>query len=264
MNWKFNINNPRHMDNLKNQAADAAKKQEQQNENLALYNRVRSVPEHALKKIEAGRLKGKTDINPMYRIQCLTREFGPVGFGWYTEVSKKWTEAAENGELAVFVDINLYVRKDGEWSKPIHGTGGNKLLSFEKKWENGEQVLSAYLDDDAYKKAYTDAISVAAKALGIGADVYFESDATKYTQAEASQQQSQSVTESHQAAYNAQNGTDNRQSLSPKSPYWTQAVAFTAKLSDSNENILKRVQDKYLISQENCNLLLRQAGKLNA
>lgn len=252
------------MQQSKDQAVAAATKQDLQNENLALYNRVRSVPEHALKKIEAGRLKGKSDINPMFRIQSLTREFGPVGFGWYTEVTKKWTEAAENGEMAVFVDINLYVHKDGEWSKPIHGTGGNKLLSFEKKWENGEQVLSAYLDDDAYKKAYTDAISVAAKALGIGADVYFESDATKYTQAEATQQPVQSATESRQAAYSTRNGSDKRQSLSPQSPFWTQAVAFTAKLSDSNENILKRVQDKYIISQENCNLLLRQAGKLNA
>ena len=37
-------------------------------------------------------------------------------------------------------------------------------------------------DDDAFKKAYTDAISVACKALGIGADVYWEKDPTKYTQ----------------------------------------------------------------------------------
>lgn len=248
------------MENQKNQVQQATG-------NLSIYEQVRTVPENALKKIEAGRLKGKSDINPMWRIKKLSELFGPVGFGWYTEVTKKWTESAENGEMAVFVDINLYICKDGEWSKPIHGTGGNKLLSFEKKWENGQQVLSAYLDDDAYKKAYTDAISVAAKALGVGADVYFESDATKYTQAEIgqpSQVASQNQPQTHQAAYSDQGGRDSRQTLSPKSPFWTQAVAFTAKLSDTNENILKRVQDKYIISAENCNLLLRQAGKLNA
>lgn len=36
-------------------------------------------------------------------------------------------------------------------------------------------------DDDAYKKAYTDAQSVACKALGVGADVYWEADPTKYS-----------------------------------------------------------------------------------
>ena len=39
-----------------------------------------------------------------------------------------------------------------------------------------------YLDDDAFKKAYTDAISQACRSLGIGADVYWANDATKYQQ----------------------------------------------------------------------------------
>ena len=219
--------------------------------NLELYNRVRSVPENALKKIEAGRLKGKSDINPIFRIQCLTREFGPAGIGWYTSLDREWTEVSENGETAVFVDISLYVKQDGEWSKPIHGTGGNKLVSLEKKWENSEQVVTQYLDDDAYKKAYTDAISVACKALGIGADVYWEADSTKYT--------------GNQAAYNQpqdESEKDSRQELSPKCPYWNQAVAFTATLRDSNEEIRKRVQSKYIITKDNCETLLRQAGKL--
>ena len=93
---------------------------------------------------------------------------GPLGFGWYTEVIRTWTEASESGEMAVFVDINLFVKKDGEWSRPIFGNGGNKLIANEKKYDNGQTVYVPYLDDDAYKKAYTDAISVAAKALGVG------------------------------------------------------------------------------------------------
>ena len=58
-----------------------------QQDNLSIYERVRSVPAEAKKAIEAGRLKGKSDINPMWRIKKLTEVFGPVGFGWYTEVA---------------------------------------------------------------------------------------------------------------------------------------------------------------------------------
>lgn len=86
--------------------------QVQQESNLSIYERVRCVPNEAKKEIEAGRLKGKRDINPMWRIKALTEVFGPAGFGWYTEIVRTWTEASESGEMAVFVDINLYVKKD--------------------------------------------------------------------------------------------------------------------------------------------------------
>lgn len=232
------------MDNTKNQV--------QTEGNLAIYNQVRSVPENALRKIEAGRLKGKSDINPMWRIKKLTELYGSVGFGWYTEITKKWSETSDNGEMAVFVDINLYVKKDGEWSKPIHGTGGNKLLTLEKKWENGVQTVNPYLDDEAYKKAYTDAISVAAKAIGIGADVYWEADKTKYeVQAPTDNQVSLETPE------------QTKPELSPSTPSWRQAVAFCAKQNDSEENLRKRIRNKYTISDSFLNQLLQQAGKTN-
>ena len=37
-----------------------------------------------------------------------------------------------------------------------------------------------YTSDECYKMALTDAISVACKALGMGADIYWQSDRTKY------------------------------------------------------------------------------------
>ena len=52
-------------------------------ENMTIYDACRSVPETAKKAITAGRLKGKTDINPMWRIKRLTEQFGPCGIGWY-------------------------------------------------------------------------------------------------------------------------------------------------------------------------------------
>lgn len=143
------------------------------NDNLKIYNAVRSVPQEAQKPIAAGRLKGKTDINPMWRIKVLTEQFGAAGFGWYTEITNQWLEQGAGGEVAAYCRINLYVKMDDEWSKPIEGVGGSMFITNEK---NG-----AYTDDECYKKAYTDAISVACKALGIGADVYWSSDRTKYS-----------------------------------------------------------------------------------
>ena len=40
------------------------------NDNLALYNALRTVPQTAKKEIQAGKLKGFTDINPMWRIKA--------------------------------------------------------------------------------------------------------------------------------------------------------------------------------------------------
>ena len=221
---------------------------QQDNSNLSIYESVREVPKEAKKEIEAGRLKGKHDINPMWRIKKLTEVFGPAGFGWYTEIVRTWTEASESGEMAVFVDINLFVKKDGEWSRPIFGNGGNKLIANEKKYENGQTVYIPYLDDDAYKKAYTDAISVAAKALGVGADVYFEKDKGKY----ASQTRS-SVEEIQQ--------TSSKPVLSSKGRDWRAAVAFTASQTDSAEVISQKIRSKYDITDEDLELLLKQSGK---
>ena len=225
-----------------------------QQDNLSIYERVRSVPTEAKKAIEAGRLKGKSDINPMWRIKKLTEVFGPVGFGWYTEVVKTWTEVDENSDAAVFVDINLFVKKDGEWSKPIYGNGGNKLISHERKYESGTQVLVPYLDDDAYKKAYTDAISVAAKALGVGADVYFEKDVTKYDTA-------LSQSEPVQAQVAGTPVPEVKPTLSPSVKTWKQAIAFTASQKDSIENLSARLKAKYTITDEHLDLLLTLSGK---
>jgi hypothetical protein len=141
-------------------------------DNLKIYNSVRTVPQEAQKPIAGGRLRGKTDINPMWRIKALTEQFGACGFGWYAEITEHWLENGASNEIACFVRINLYVKVDGEWSKPIAGVGGNLFVESELK--------GLHTSDECYKMAYTDAISVACKALGFGADVYWEKDKSKY------------------------------------------------------------------------------------
>ena len=143
-------------------------------DNLALYEKFRVVPKEAQKTITGGRLNGFTDINPMWRIKMLTDAFGACGHGWYfTKIEDRIIPCGDKGEVAVFVDVALYYRMEGgEWSNPVYGTGGSMLVTSEK---SGLRV-----DDEAFKKAYTDAQSVACKALGIGADIYWQKDSSKY------------------------------------------------------------------------------------
>lgn len=145
-------------------------------DNLMIYEQARAVPQSALKPITAGRLKGKSDINPMWRIKRLTELFGPCGIGWKYTITREWLERGANNEIAAFVDIELRYRLDGEWSEPIPGTGGSAFVASERS--------GLYTSDECYKMALTDAISVACKALGIGADVYWQADSTKYDRAE--------------------------------------------------------------------------------
>ena len=141
-------------------------------ENLSLYNAVRTPPNDALKPIQAGRLKGKTDINPMWRIKALTEQFGPCGIGWKYIIREKRLETSPNGEIAAFVDIDLFYKFDGQWSEAVPGTGGSSFAANER---NG-----VYTSDECFKMALTDAISVACKALGFAADVYWQEDRSKY------------------------------------------------------------------------------------
>ena len=143
------------------------------NDRMKIYNMGRNVPDDAKKTIGAGKIKGFTDINPMWRIQMLTEMFGPCGIGWYIDDVKYWLEKGDDGKTAAFCELNLYFKTDDGWSKPIKGIGGSMFVNI----FGGKQETS----DEAYKMAYTDAISVACKALGIGADVYWAAGRTKYS-----------------------------------------------------------------------------------
>ena len=140
--------------------------------NLDVYNRVASVPKEAQKTIQAGRIKGMTDINPMWRIKMLTEVFGMAGVGWkYVITDKRIIEGAD-GVVCAFVDIDLFVKNGDQWSDAIQGTGGSQFVSVER---NGK-----YTNDECFKMALTDALSVACKALGFGADVYWAGGQSKY------------------------------------------------------------------------------------
>lgn len=142
--------------------------------NLSIYDRYKEPPKDAQKAFNNGRFKG-TDINPMWRIRSLTECFGPCGKGWYTETVRWWREDTPDGVVTVYCHLNLYVKHEGEsdWSAPIEGIGGNTLTA---KTKNGVSTT-----DEAYKMAYTDALGIACKALGFGADIWWKSNDSKYT-----------------------------------------------------------------------------------
>lgn len=145
------------------------------NPNLSIFNKVRKVPDNALKQINAGRLKGMSDVNPVWRILAMTDTFGVCGVGWKYEITKQWTETYGN-EIKGFCNINMFIKVDGEWSDAIPGTGGASFVAMER---NG-----AYVSDEVYKMALTDALSVAMKSIGVAADIYFSKGAdlgTKYS-----------------------------------------------------------------------------------
>jgi len=145
-------------------------------ENMKLWNAVNRPPSSALKPIGAGRLKGKSDINPQWRYQAMTEQFGPCGTGWKFTIDRLWLEDAFDGQKFAFASVSLFYKDynpDPAWSEAIPGIGGSMLIEQESK--------GPHANDEAYKMAVTDALGTAMKMIGVAADIYAGKwDGTKY------------------------------------------------------------------------------------
>ena len=142
-------------------------------ENMRFWDKINRPPTSALKKIQGGRMSGKTDISPMWRIQAMTELFGPCGLGWKYTIDKLWTEPGEGGQVTAFALVSVSYFENGTWSTPIPGIGGSMLVAREKDGH--------HTSDEAYKMAVTDALSVALKAIGMAAEIYLGNyDGSKY------------------------------------------------------------------------------------
>ena len=133
-------------------------------EHMSIWNALKTPPATAMKPITGGRLAGKTDINPQWRLQAMTEQFGPIGLGWTYDINKLWLEQGSGNQVVAFAALSLRVKVGDEWSLPIPGVGGSMLVALEKD--------GLYTSDEAYKMAITDALSVCMKQLGVAADVY--------------------------------------------------------------------------------------------
>lgn len=224
-------------------------------DNLHIYKQVSSVPEDAQKPFESSWGKKLTEINGMWRIQKLTELFGPCGEGWFTEVTRQERVDFPNGEVCVFTDINLYLKdtKTGRWSKPIRGTGGNRLVL-----KNADGL---FIDDEAYKKAYTDALGIACKALGFGADIYWGRNDSKYDSGTATTA-SPSAKEVEKKPETAES-VKGLPELSPSHPRWDAFISWAAKKPKDKPSwqLRSAIRKQWTITDANFTELMKLAGR---
>jgi hypothetical protein len=142
---------------------------------MEIYNKLARPPKEALKSIGGGRLKGMTDIKPQWRIKAMTEVFGLCGEGWTYTIDKVWTEPGGNNDVMCFAIVSVSIKdKDtGNWNVSFPGIGGSQIVEKESS--------GLHTNDEGYKMAVTDALSVAFKMVGVAADIYMGNwDGTKY------------------------------------------------------------------------------------
>lgn len=141
------------------------------------YEKLSRPPEWALEPIDFGKLSGKTAIDPQWRIDAMTEVYGTCGIGWKFEVDPPIIHEAPD-EVMLYLVVKLYIRdpETKEWSAPIIGAGGDRIVIKDKKGRWGNQ--------EAYKMCLTDALGNAMKYIGVAASIYRkEFDGNRYVHA---------------------------------------------------------------------------------
>ena len=116
-------------------------------------------PAHTKGFSRSGGFKG-TAIKPQWVVQRLTEEFGPCGVGWgMGEPSFQVVPAGS--EVLVFCKVQAW---HGDRANILYGVGGDKVMVQRRD--------GPFVDDEAFKKAYTDALMNAFKFIGVAADVH--------------------------------------------------------------------------------------------
>lgn len=112
-----------------------------------------------------------TALKPMWVWQRLTEEFGPCGKGWGMEQPTFQVVPGENREVLVYCTVSGWYL-DGGVSCPVFGVGGDKAVTYIKANEQYDRPERWENDDEAFKKAFTDALMNAFKFIGVGADIH--------------------------------------------------------------------------------------------
>ncbi|PWL17426.1 hypothetical protein DKP76_11650 [Falsochrobactrum shanghaiense] len=129
--------------------------------NLDLWEKLgKTDPAHTKSFKRSGGFSG-TAIKPMWSYYRMTEEFGPVGQGWGIYEPSFQVIPGSDGEVLVYCTVSIWYEKPEQRS---WGVGGDKVVGKNKYGLSG--------DDEAFKKAFTDAITNALKLIGVGADVH--------------------------------------------------------------------------------------------
>lgn len=132
-------------------------------ENTKLWDLLgRTDPAHTKGFTRGGGFKG-TAIKPMWSYRRMTEEFGPCGKGWGVGEPQFQVVPGPEGEVLVFCTASIWYRQD-EAECRVYGVGGDKAV--------GKNKYGLQTDDEAFKKAFTDAVTNALKMIGVGADVH--------------------------------------------------------------------------------------------
>lgn len=130
-------------------------------DNLALWEKLgKTDPAHTKGFTRGGGFKG-TAIKPMWSYKRMTEEFGPCGKGWGVGEPSFQVVPGPEGEVLVFCTASIWY---GPEKNLVFGVGGDKAV--------GKNKYGLQTDDEAFKKAFTDAITNALKLIGVGADVH--------------------------------------------------------------------------------------------
>jgi hypothetical protein len=150
-------------------------------DNLDLWNKLgKTAPEHTKKFARAGGFKG-TAIKPIYTMQKMTEVFGPAGKGWGMGEPSFQTVAGSEGQVAVYCTVSVWWADEEGSVNSVFGVGGDMVVV--------KQSSGLRTDDEAFKKAFTDAVGNAMKHLGMSADVHMGLfDDSKYVQQRQSEE----------------------------------------------------------------------------
>jgi len=152
----------------------------QPKDNMRIWSAVEKTdPAHTKGFKRAGGFQG-TAIQPMWVWRRLTEQFGPCGAGWGMTKPEYTIVNGDNREVLVFCTVAGWYVENGE-THDVFGTGGDKVVSYIKPNEQHKRPERWENDDEAFKKAYTDALMNAFKYVGVGADVHMgRYDDSKY------------------------------------------------------------------------------------
>lgn len=129
--------------------------------NTALWDKLgKTDPAHTKQFKRAGGFSG-TAIKPMWSYRRMTEEFGPCGIGWGVNEPSFQVVPGSDGEVLVYCTVGAW---HGNREQVVYGVGGDKVV--------GKNKYGLTSDDEAFKKAYTDALTNALKMIGVGADVH--------------------------------------------------------------------------------------------
>lgn len=134
--------------------------------NMSIWDGLCETDPKYVKDFDTGRFQGSS-INPQYKWKRLTEMFGPAGEGW--GIDQHSADIVPVGEeKLVCISVTGFYMKDGVRYLTPPGFGQNYIV---KRNKYGDVAV----DEDAYKKAFTDALGNAFKYIGLSADVYLRS-----------------------------------------------------------------------------------------